>query len=147
VVVASPSDKVVAIRPDGLGDVTTSHVVWTNEDNIPDITSPVANNEMVFTLTSAGLVSGFDLKNGQKLWEHDFEMECHASPSIVGNRLFVLGQKGAAVVVEAARQYKELFRTEMGDVFEATPAFGRDCVILRGNTNVWCIGNETGGAK
>jgi len=147
VLVASPSEKLVAIRPDGQGDVTKTHLSWTNEDNVPDITSPVASAELVFTVTSAGLLSCFDLKDGKKLWEHDFEMECHASPSLVGNRLFVLGQKGAAVLVEAARQYKELFRTEMGDAFDASPAFAQDGMILRGATNAWCIGSTTGGAK
>ena len=51
--VASPSEKLLAIRPDGQGDVTKTHVVWTNEDNVPDVTSPTSNGELVFTLTTA----------------------------------------------------------------------------------------------
>jgi outer membrane protein assembly factor BamB len=142
VVVASPSDKLVAIRPDGQGDVTKTHLAWTNEDNVPDVTSPVANSELAFTVTTAGLLTCFDVKDGKKLWEHDFELECHASPTLVGNRLFILGQKGAAVMVEASRQYKELFRTNMEDAFHASAAFAQEGMILRGVTNVWCIGSK-----
>ena len=47
---------------------------------------------------------------------------------------------GAAVVVEAKREFKELFRTEMGDAFHASPAFVADRIYLRGLTNVWCLG-------
>ena len=36
------SSDLVAIRPDGAGDVTKSHVAWKASDNIPDITSPSA---------------------------------------------------------------------------------------------------------
>ncbi len=138
--VASPSDKLVAIRPDGLGDVAKTHVCWTNEDNVPDVTSPVSNGELVFTLSTSGMLTSFDTKDGKKQWEHDFEMECHSSPAVARNRLYVLGQKGTVVVTEAARQFKELFRTQMPDAFHATPAFLPDKMILRGVTNIWCLG-------
>ena len=140
VLVASPSEKLLAIRPNGQGDVTKTHVVWTVEDNVPDVTSPISNGELVFALTTSGMLTCLDLKDGKKQWEHDFDMECHTSPSIAGNRLYVFGQKGTAVVVEAARQFKELFRTDMGDAFHASPAFVQDKMFLRGVTNVWCVG-------
>jgi outer membrane protein assembly factor BamB len=141
VFVPSPSEKLLAIRPDGLGDVSKTHVVWTNEDNVPDVTSPTSNGELVFALTTGGMLTCFDAKDGKKLWEHDFDMECHASPSLAGNRLYVIGLKGTAVVVEAGRQFRELSRTEMGDAFHASPAFAQDRIFLRGVTNVWCVGS------
>jgi outer membrane protein assembly factor BamB len=143
VFVPSPSEKLLAIRPDGTGDVTKTHVVWTNEDNVPDVTSPTSNGELVFALTTGGMLTCFDAKDGKKLWEHDFDMECHASPSLAGGRLYLVGQKGTAVVVEAARQFKELFRTEMSDAFHASPAFAQDRMFMRGVTNIWCVGSTT----
>ncbi len=138
--VVSPSEKLLAIRPDGRGDVTKSHVVWTTEDNVPDVTSPVSNGDLVFTLTTSGVLTCFDARDGRKLWEHDYEMECHTSPSLAGDRLLLFGQKGSGVVVAAAREFKEMFRTEMGDAFHASPAFAGDRMFLRGVTNVWCVG-------
>jgi len=44
------------------------------------------------------------------------------------------------VVVEAAREFKEVFRTEMGDGFHASPAFAQGRMVLRGMTNIWCVG-------
>ena len=139
VVVASPSEKLLAIRPDGQGDVTKTAVAWTSEDNVPDVTSPTGNGELVFALATSGMLTCLDAKDGKKQWDHDFEMECHASPSLAGGRLYLFGQNGTAVVVEAGRQFKELFRTEMGDAFHASPAFAQDRMYLRGVTNVWCL--------
>ena len=138
--VPSPSEKLLAIRPDGQGDVTKTHVVWTSEDNVPDVTSPLSNGELVFMITTSGMLTCLDAKDGKKQWDHDYEMEFHASPSLAGGRLYLFSQKGTAVVVEAARQFKELLRTEMGDAFHATPAFAQDRIFLRGVTNVWCLG-------
>ena len=145
--VASPSEKLMAIRPDGQGDVTKTHVVWTNEDDVPDVTSPLSTGELVFEITTGGMLTCLDAKDGKKQWDHDYDMEFHASPSVAGDRLYLFSQKGTALVVEAARQFKELFRTEMGDGFHASPAFAPDRIFLRGVTNVWCLGTAAAKEK
>jgi outer membrane protein assembly factor BamB len=140
VIIVNPSSKLVALRPDGAGDVTKSHVAWSADDNVPDIASPASNGELVFTVTSSGVLTCFDAKSGKKVWEHDFEMDTQPSPSIAGNRLLVLGTKGVAVVVETGRQFKEVARSELADKFLASPAFAGERMYLRGVTNLWCIG-------
>ena len=145
--VPSPSEALMAIRPDGQGNVTKTHVAWKFEDNVPDVTSPLSNGELAFMITTSGMLTCLDAKDGKKQWDHDYETEFHASPSLAGNRLYLFSQKGSAVVVEAAREFKELFRTEMGDGFHASPAFAADRIYLRGLTNVWCLGTAAGQAK
>ena len=140
VLAVSPSEKLLAIRPDGSGDVTKTHIAWTTDENVPDITSPVCNGQLVFTLSTPGLLTCFSASDGKKQWEHDFEMEFHSSPGIAAGRLFLLSLKGTAIAVEASPKFKELFRTEMQDVFEASPAFEENRIFLRGQTNIWCIG-------
>ncbi len=142
VLAPSPTDKLMAIRPDGQGDVSKTHVAWSSEENIPDITSPVGNGELVFTVTSGGLLTCHDAKDGKKVWEHDFETDFHASPSISGDRLYLFGTKGSAIVTEAGRQFKQLARTEMRDAFFASPAFVNHRIYLRGATNLYCLGEK-----
>jgi len=137
--VVNPSAQLIALRIDGAGDVSKSALVWTNEENVPDITSPVSNGELVFTANSSGSLTCFDAKNGAKLWDKDLETQVNASPAIVGNRVFVLGVEGMAVVAEAARQFKEISRSQLPDRFIASPAFANNRTFLRGETNLYCI--------
>jgi len=58
--------------------------------------------------------------------------------------MYFFGQKGTAVITEAWPQFKELFRTDMPDVFHASPAFAPDRIILRGTTNLWGLGSAPG---
>ena len=139
VIAVSPSEKLMAIRPDGQRRRHQDPCGWVVEDNVPDVTSPVSDGQLVFTVTTSGVLTCWNAKDGKKQWEHDFEMEFHASPSLAANRLYLFGQKGAAIVVEAGPQFKELFRTEMGDAFHASPAFVQDKFFLRGVTNIYCI--------
>jgi outer membrane protein assembly factor BamB len=142
VLVASPSDRIVAIRPDGFGDITKTHMAWSFDEDIPDVTSPVSNGELVFMVTTYGAMTCLDIKDGTKLWSQDLHMECHASPVIAGNKLYQFGQDGSAVIVETAREYKELFRTQLPDSFHATPALVGENIILRGVTNIWSLGQS-----
>ena len=144
VLAPSPSDKILAIRPDGAGDVTKTHVAWTNEDNIPDITSPAVTGELMFTMNTSGLLTCVDVKTGKKMWDHDFLTEFHASPAVAAGRVYLFARDGKAFVVEAGRQYRELSRGELNDSIAATPAFAQNRIIIRGETNLFCFGNATG---
>lgn len=136
----SPSAKLLALRPDGRGDVTQSHVAWSVEEYLPDISSPVSGGDAVFTVTSSGLLACFDAKDGKKLWEHDYEMEVQASPAIAGGRVYVLSTHGDVAVVRNGRKFEDAGRSKLDDEFYASPAFADGRIIVRGNKNLWGFG-------
>ncbi len=146
VLAVSPSNKLQSIRPDGHGDVTKTHLGWQAEDGIPDISSPVSNGELVFVIDTGGMLTCYDAKDGRKQWEHDIEAECNASPSIAGNRLYLITKKGMMVVVEAAREFKEIARSSLGEQVFASPAFVQGRIFVRGAKHLICI-DAKGGAS
>ena len=141
-ILVNPNGKLIALRPDGAGDVTKSHVAWTVEDNIPDVTSPVSNGELVFTATSMGSLACLDLKDGKTIWTKDLAFEVQSSPAIAGRQMLMLGTKGELVSITAGREFKELGRTKLEDTFHASPAFADGRMFLRGATNLWCLSAE-----
>jgi outer membrane protein assembly factor BamB len=142
---ASPGTRLMALRPDGAGDVTKTHVAWTNEDNTPDVTSPVSDGKLAFTVTSGGVATCFDVAGGKKIWEKDLETQVQASPAIMGGRLFILGQNGSLVIMEAAREFHEVGRIPLPDKFTASPAFAGGRVFVRGMTNLYSLGSKAAG--
>lgn len=140
VIVVSPSNKILAIKSDGAGEVGKTHVAWKYEENAPDVTSPASNGELVFTTTSDGLLMCLDARTGKKLWEHAFEIRVQSSPSIAGDRLVVVGTDGLVVTAAVDREFKELGRLTLQDKFVASPAFAGAHMFLRGETNLFCLG-------
>lgn len=140
VIAVNPSGSLIAIRPDGAGDVSKSHVSWTTDENVPDVTSPASNGELVFTVTSMGGLACFDVKDGKKLWQKELDLDVQSSPAIASKQVFILSTKGDLVSVEAGREFKELGRAKLEDAFHASPAFAEGRMILRGATNLWCLG-------
>lgn len=138
--VVHPSSKLQSIRPDGSGDVSKTHLGWIAEDGIPDVTGPVSNGELVFLIDSGGTLTCYDAGNGKKQWTHDLEEEFNASPSIAGNRLYLVSKKGTVIVIDAAREFKELGRSPLGEEVFASPAFAQNRIFVRGMKHLFCIG-------
>jgi outer membrane protein assembly factor BamB len=141
VIAIEPYVKLVAIQPDGRGDVTQTHIAWRDETDAPDICSPVGNSELIFSLTTFGTLSCYKVTDGTKLWEKDVEGSFQASPSLVGDRLYLLNEKGVMFIVEAGEKHRELARCELGEACYASPAFTDGRIYIRGIENLYCIGN------
>lgn len=142
VLATSPSDRVCAIRPDATGELSEDDLVWTEDEDVPDIATPVATDELLFTLATYGYLVCIDVKTGEKLWDHDLEMECNASPAIVGDRLYVFSTEGQVFVGRAEREFGELAKFEMGEPIHASPAFAPGKMFVRGGSTLFAIGSR-----
>jgi outer membrane protein assembly factor BamB len=145
VLVINPGSTLMAVRPDGSGDVSKTKVAWSTYENVPDIASPVGSDELVFTVSNIGLVTCFQASDGKKIWEKNLDFEVQASPGIVGGRLFILDENGVVVTLEAGREFHEIARSRLPDKFLASPAIANGRTFLRGETNLFCLG--AAGAK
>ena len=130
-----------AIRPGGQGNVTETNIVWTAEDGLPDICSPLTNGELVFLLETYGFMTCYDAKTGEKLWEQDLDEEFEASPSLVGDQVYLMTVEGVAIIIKAGRQFEEIARHELGEGSTASPAFLDGRIYIRGKENLYCISN------
>ena len=133
--------KLAAIRADGQGDVTETHIAWINEDGGPDICSPVSNGELIFLLATEGQLGCYKVSDGTRLWEQDLREYFMASPTLVGNNVYLLSEKGVMFIVEAGPEYKEPAKCELGEDCHASPAFVDGRIYIRGAENLYCIGN------
>lgn len=137
-------NEAVALRPDGAGDVTDTHIAWKIDEGIPDICSPVSNGDLLFLLTTGGTLTCYSIKDGTKLWDQELDKTFNASPSLVGDRLYLLSEDGTMIVAHAGSEYRELARSELADTCRASPAFADGRMFIRGNRKLYGIGNASG---
>jgi len=142
VYVANAGSYAAAIRTDGTGDVTKTHILWRAEEGLPDTCSPVTDGKLLFLLTNDGILTCYDAKTGKMLWDKELGMPCSASPTIVGDRLYVFTEKGVAIVVAVARRFKELARSPVGEPVRASPAFLDGRIYIRGRKHLFCVGTK-----
>ncbi|MHC4496808.1 MAG: outer membrane protein assembly factor BamB family protein [Planctomycetota bacterium] len=142
VFVIEPYTHLAAIRADGRGDVTKTHIAWINEEGGPDICSPVSDGENILLLGD-GLLCCHKTSDGTKLWEEDLRAYTLASPNLVGDSLYLLDEDGVMHIAEYKPKYKELVNCKLGEKCHASPAFADGRIYIRGMENLYCIGSET----
>lgn len=131
-----------AIKPDGQGDVTSTNIVWSADSGLPDICSPLSDGKFVYLLQTYGLMTCYDIKTGEIVWENDFAETFHASPSLVGDNLYLLTADGLMIIIKSGREIKEIGRFELGEKTNNSPAFMDGRIYIRGKENLYCIGNR-----
>ncbi len=138
--VIMPSSELIAISPDGQGDVTETAIKWAANEGIGDICSPVSNGSEIFILTTGGTLTCFNFANGKLLWEKELDGEFNASPSIVADNLFLLSIKGEIIVVKALAKFEEVRRSKIDDKVYASPGFSEGKIFIRSVKDLYCIG-------
>jgi len=132
------SSKIAAIRPDGKGDVTKTHVQWEFDEDLPDTCSPLSDGKLVWMM-SEGEFSCLDVKTGKRLWHKDFEASFYSSPAMAGDRIYLISRKGKVYVVGTGRELKELAKADLGERCDTSPAFAKGRMYIRGKTHLFCI--------
>lgn len=143
VIVVKPNELLYAIKPDGQGDVTKTHIAWMIDCPAPDICSPVSNGDLIFLLGSGGDLTGYDTQTGDMVWEHKFDDTFQSSPSIAGGWIYILSEKGNTYRIKAARTYEEGEKSFLDEWLRASPAFVDNRIIIRGDRFLYCIGSQS----
>jgi outer membrane protein assembly factor BamB len=135
-----PYGQLVAIKPTGQGNVTESHIAWRMEEGGPDICSPVSDGQHVWLLESEGLLICCNVADGEMVSEHDFRESFLASPTLVGDQLYLLDVEGVMHIGQAGPEYKETAKCELGEECHASPAFADGRIYIRSTEHLYCIG-------
>jgi outer membrane protein assembly factor BamB len=133
------SGHLLAVRPDGRGDVTQTHVVWRVTKGVPNKPSLLLIGDLIFMINDVGIVTCLEAKTGQEVWKSRLNGAYSASPIAAGGRIYVFSEEGKATVLEAGREFKVLAENVLDDGFMASPAVDGNALILRTRTHVYRI--------
>jgi len=128
-----------AIKADGTGDVSAGKLLWKSDKGLTDITSPLTDGKLLWTIETGGKLTCFDAKTGAVAYEEDLKASFNASPSLCAGKLWLLSMKGQMFVCEPGRQFKLLATNPLGEAAYASPVFQDGRVYLRGKKNLYCI--------
>ncbi len=141
ILVAQDGADLVAIRPDGSGDVTDTHIAWKVFGNLPDTVCPLADGRYAYIVTSWGMLTCYDMTGAQK-WEQDLEASFYGSPTLVGDRIYLVDQDGVTHIFKGGRSFRDVARAPLGETSNCSPAFAGGRIFIRGASRLFCIGER-----
>jgi outer membrane protein assembly factor BamB len=137
-----PPASLLAIRPDGKGDVTETHVAWKVKKAVPLTPSPLLDGDELYLISDDGTASCLDAKTGTVHWSRRLGGRYSASPVLAAGRLYCQSEDSKTVVLKASKTFEELGRSEIGERTLASYAVADGALFLRTETALYRIGEK-----
>lgn len=131
--------QLVAIRMDGEGDVTKSHIAWKIPKSIPTMPSPVVVDGQIYVVTDQGVATCANAENGEVIWTKRMGGNYSASPLAAAGRIYFSNREGATTILSPGKEYNELAVNTLDGQHMASPAVFDESLLLRTNTHLYRI--------
>ncbi len=128
-----------AIRADGSGDISDTHVAWKHTRQVPEIASPIVIDDALYFVSTAGVLSCLAAKDGRLRWQQRLDGSYASSPIFADGKLYFTNQSGLTTVVEPGPSYRELAKNQSFGETMASMTVIDDALLLRTNPVLYCI--------
>ncbi|MDA0660427.1 MAG: PQQ-binding-like beta-propeller repeat protein [Planctomycetota bacterium] len=135
-----PEKEILAIRADGSGDVTQSHVLWRADRGVTYVPSPLVYQDHLYVVDDDGVASCFRLADGEQIAQKRLGGKFSGSPVLVGDRFYVTNEAGVTYVVKADPDLEIIAKNDLADGGLASPVISGNRLLLRTNQQLYCIG-------
>ena len=134
-----PKLMLQAIRPTGTGDVTQTHVVWSDAKGAPYVPSLLIVGDYLLSINVGGTVFCYDAATGKVFWQEKLGRH-HASPVLIEGLVYFINDDGEINVIKPGPQFDCVAKYNLGEQNYASPAISNGQVFLRGFKNMFCFG-------
>ena len=135
--------SLMAVRPDGKGDVTRSHVAWTIARGAPYTPSPLLVGNDLYYVSDTGVLSLADAMSGQIVWQQRLGGNYSASPVFADGRIYFQSEEGMTTVITPGREFKRLAVNRLDGATLASMAVSNGSFYIRSHTHLYRIGGRS----
>ncbi len=136
-----PEHHILAIRPDGAGNVTDTHVQWRTNKGVAYVPSPICEGTYFLIVSDSGIAHCFDAATGEICWEERMR-EHHASLVSAQGQVYFINDFGTLRVVKPGQSYQLVAESELGERVFASPALSEGQILVRGSKSLFCLGQR-----
>jgi len=128
-----------AVKPDGQGDVTDTHVAWKLRTHVGKYASPILVDGLFYTAAEESFVTCVEAASGKVIWTERIGGKYAASPIYADGRLYFFDQQGTTKVLKPGRTCEVLATNTLANGFMASPAVAGKALFLRTKTHLYRI--------
>jgi outer membrane protein assembly factor BamB len=137
-----PEFHILAIRPDGHGNVTKTHVAWRTTKGCAYVPSPIASEDGKYFLvvSDGGVASCFEAATGKRCWMERIGTHYSASLFGAGGLVYFLSDDGVTTIVRPGAKFEVVAENKLGEECYSSPAISQGQIFFRTKNNLVCVG-------
>ncbi len=130
-----------AVKMDGSGDVTDTHLVWKTEKNAPRNASPIIVGEELYMMSDNGVGTCLNAKTGKQIWQKRVGGDYSSSFLYADDKLYITSEGGLTTVLKPGKDYEVLAENQLPGRIFASPSPFDGAIFLRTETALYRIEN------
>ena len=131
--------SLIAVRADGRGDVTKTHVSWTLTRGAPYTPSPVLVGDNLYVVSDTGVLTLVDAVSGAVVWQRRLGGNYSSSPVATEGRVYFQSEEGVTTVIAAQRDFRPLSVNRLDGAMLASMAVAGRAIIMRTDSHLYRI--------
>jgi len=132
--------EIIAVNPDGKGDITKSNVVWKKRVEPMQLLTPVIRDGLIYTVDTKNNLICIDASTGKDVYTSHYKSSFNASPVYAAGNIYLFSTRGETVIIKAGRKLENVAQNQIDGQIWATPAILRNAIILRTDKYLYRIG-------
>jgi outer membrane protein assembly factor BamB len=133
--------SLLAIRPNGRGEVNKTQIAWSLNRGVPLTPSPLLVGEELYLITDNGIATCLDARTGNPHWQVRIGGNHSASPLYADGRIYFLSEEGESVVIAPGKEFKALAKNELNGETLASMAVSGGSLFVRSRTHLYRLSN------
>ena len=138
--------SLLAVRVDGSGDVTKTHIAWTLRRGAPLTPSPLLVGDELYVVNDGGIATCLDAKTGEIHWVQRLGGSYSASPVFADGRIYFLSEEGMARVIAPGREFRVLATSKIDGDTLGSMAIANGSIFIRTDSYLYRIANARPGS-
>lgn len=138
-----PEKEIMALRADGNGDVSDTHVVWRTNKGVAYVPSPLYHEGYLNVVSDGGIATCYQAETGEQLWQERLDGKFTASLVLAGDRLLITNEKGVTFVLKTGPDFEILAENDLGSGGFATAAVCGNEIYLRTGDSLVCVSDTS----
>ena len=131
-----------AIRPDGNGDITDTHIAWSEKRGMPERCSPLLVDDLLYFVNRGGIATCLEAKTGKEIWKERLKGAYSASPIYAKGRIHLFNETGMTTILRPGRKFEIIATNALEpQPLLATPAVDGNAFIIRTGSHLYRIEN------
>ena len=131
--------SLLAIDPTGRGVITDTHVKWSIDRNVPNRSTPLYHDGLIYMVSDKTFATCLDAKTGEQIWMERLGREFDASPLFADGRIYLFDRDGETTVIEPGRTFKVLAKNQLDNGLMGSAAVSNNALFLRTEMHLYRI--------